>query len=79
MDRLFKVFNIYRAKNREVTQFVLLKLKINRHIEWINAEITDLNNMNIFLGYNQLVKYNPEVNLNIETIQFTRCLRECKI
>ena len=52
MDRLFKVFNIYRAKNREVTQFVLLKLKINRHIEWINAEITDLNNMNIFLGYN---------------------------
>ena len=28
----------------------------------------DLNSMNIFLGYNWLVKHNPEVNWNIGTI-----------
>ena len=33
----------------------------------------------MFLGYNQLVKHNLEVNQNTETIQFTRCPRKCKI
>jgi len=30
----------------------------------------------MFLEYDWLVKYNLEVNLNIRTIWFTRCLRE---
>jgi len=28
----------------------------------------------MFLGYNWLVKHNPEVNWKNETIKFTRCL-----
>ena len=32
----------------------------------------------MFLGYNQLVKHNPEVNWNMETIQFMRCPKICK-
>ena len=37
-----------------------------------------LNSTDMFLGYNWLVKNNPEVNLNIETIQFTKCPKSCK-
>ena len=48
-------------------------------MEKIDTVVTDLNSINIFLGYNWLVKYNPEVNWNKEIIQFTRCLKECKI
>jgi len=37
-------------------------------MEKIDIVITDLNNIDIFLGYNWLVKYNPEVNWNKEII-----------
>ena len=78
MDRSFKVFNVDGTKNGEVTQFVPLEVKINEHKEQINAVVMDLNGTDMFLGYNQLVKYNPEVDWNKETIQFTRCPRTCK-
>jgi len=79
MDRSFKVFNIDKTKNRKVMRFMLLELEINGYMEKINVVVTDLNSINMFLGYNWLVKYNPEVNLKKEIIQFTRCLKECKI
>ena len=62
MDRSFVVFNIDKTKNGKVMRFMLLELEINRYMEKINAVVTDLNSMNIFLGYNLLVKYNPELN-----------------
>ena len=37
-------------------------------MEKIDIVVTDLNSINIFLGYNWLVKYNPEVNWNKEII-----------
>ena len=79
MNRSFKVFNADRTKNREVTRFAPLELEINKHMEKINVAVTDLNSMNIFLGYDWFVKHNPEVNQNKETIQFTRYPRECRI
>ena len=33
IDKLFKVFNINRTKNREVTRFTLLELEINRYMK----------------------------------------------
>ena len=41
--------------------------------------MSDLNDIDIFLRYNQLVKHNLEINQGKETIQFTRCLKKCKI
>jgi len=79
MDRSFEVFNTDRTKNGKVTRFVLLELKINRHMEQIDIEVTDLNSIDIFLRYNWLVKHNPEVNWNTRTIWFIRYLRECRI
>ena len=68
IDRLFKVFNINRTKNREVIIFVLLKLEISRHTERIDTVVTDLNGMDMFLGYDWLVKHNLEVNWNMRTL-----------
>ena len=33
MDRSFELFNVDKTKNGEVTQFMPLKLKINRYTE----------------------------------------------
>jgi len=47
----FKVFNTDRMKNREVTRVVPLKIKINKHKEQLEAVVTDLNRMDMFLGH----------------------------
>jgi len=39
----------------------------------------DLNRTDMFLGYNWLVKHNPEVNWKNGTIKFMRCPESCKI
>ena len=52
MDRSFEVFNIDGTKNREILRFTPLKLEINKYTERINVTITDLNGIDIFLGYN---------------------------
>ena len=58
----FKVYNIDGTKNGEVTRVVLLEVEINRHKKYLEAVVTDLNSMDMFLRHDWLVKYNPEVN-----------------
>ena len=48
MDRSFKVFNIDRTKNREMTRFMLLKLEINEHTEKIDIVVINLNSIDMF-------------------------------
>jgi len=78
MDRSFKVFNVDKTKNGEVTRFTLLEVKINEHKKQIDTMVMNLNSMDMFLGYDWLVKHNPEVNWNMETIWFTRCPKYCR-
>ena len=68
MERLFKVFNGNGMKNREVTQFVPLEVEINRYKEQINTVVMDLNSIDMFLGYDWLVKHNPKVNWSTGTM-----------
>ena len=58
----FKVFNADSTKNREVTKVAPLEIKIDRHTEQLEAAVTDLDGMDMFLGHDWLVKHNPEVN-----------------
>ena len=78
MNRSFEIFNADETKNEEVIKYMLLELEINRHMEKINVAVIDLNDTDIFLEYNWLVKHNLEVNWDKETIQFIKCLRECR-
>ena len=58
----FKVFNVDRTKNREVTRVAPLEIKINGYKKQLETTVIDLNEINMFLGYDWLVKHNPEVN-----------------
>jgi len=75
----FEVFNTDGTKNGEVTKMAPLEIKINRHKEQLEVAVTDLNGTDMFLGYNWLVKHNPEVNWKNGTIKFTRCSESCKM
>ena len=76
---LFKVFNVDRTKNRELTRVALLEVKINGHKEQLEAMVMDLNGMDMFLEHDWLVKHNPEDNWKDGKIQFTRCPDSCKM
>ena len=75
----FEVFNMDGIKNREVTRVAPLEIEINRHKEQLEAAVMDLNEMDMFLEYDWLVKHNLEVNKKNGTMKFTRCLRSCKM
>ena len=62
INLLFKVFNVDRTKNREMTKMAPLEIEINGYKKQLEAAVMDLNRMNMFLGYNWLVKHNSEVN-----------------
>ena len=73
----FEVFNADGMKNREVTKVAPLEIEINSHKEKLEAVVMDLDRTDMFLGYNWLVKHNPEVNWKNGTIKFTRCPGNC--
>ena len=75
---LFEVFNMDGSKNREVSRFAPLEVKINGHREQIDIAVIYLNGMNMFLGHDWLVKHNTEVNWDKRMIQFTRCSKTCR-
>ena len=77
IDFSFKVFNADGTKNGEVTKVALLEIEINGHKEILEAVVTDLDGMDMFLGHDWLVKHNPEVNWRNGTIQFMRYLGNC--
>ena len=77
IDFAFEVFNTDRMRNGEVPKIAPLEIEINRHKKTLEAAVTDLNRIEMFLDYDWLVKYNPEVNWRNGTIRFTRCPGSC--
>jgi len=77
IDFSFEVFNADGTKNGEVTRVAPLEVEINGHKETLEAVVTNLNGMDMFLGHDWLVKHNPEVNWKNRTIKFTRCPGNC--
>ena len=49
-------------KNRSIKEFVILQLVINNHYECINLAITELGDIDLFLGYNWLKIHNPSID-----------------
>jgi len=73
----FKVFNADRTENGEVTKVASLEIKINGYKEQLEVAVTDLDGTDMFLGYDWLVKHNPEVNWKKDTKKFTRYPEQC--
>ena len=76
---LFEVFNADRTKNEEVTRVAPLEIEINSHKKQLKAAVTDLDEMDMFLDHDWLVKHNPEVNWKNGTIRITRCSGQCTV
>ena len=74
---LFEVFNADGTKNREVTKVASLEIEINRYKKTLKAAVTDLDETDMFLEHNWLVKHNLEVNWKNRIIKFTRCPGNC--
>ena len=60
-----------------MTKVAPLEIEINGHKETLEAAVTDLDGMDMFLGHDWLVKHNPEVNWKNGVIKFTRCPGNC--
>ena len=71
------MFNTDGTKNEEVTRVIPLEIKINGYKKQLEAAVTDLDETDIFLGHDWLVKHNPKVNWKNSTIRFTRCPENC--
>jgi len=73
----FEVFNTDGTKNGEVIRVASLEIEINSYKKQLEATVTDLNRIDMFLGHDWLIKHNPEVNWKNSTIRFTRCPGSC--
>ena len=62
IDFSFEVFNVDRTKNGEMIKMVPLEIEINGHKETLEAAVTDLDRIDMFLGHNWLFKHNLEIN-----------------
>ena len=51
----FEVFNADGTKNGEMTKVIPLEIEINGYKETLEAAVTDLDGMDMFLGHNWLV------------------------
>jgi len=80
LPRPFNVYNSNGSRNREKTirEFISLEINLNGHIKQIDTVVSEIKEMDLFLGHDWLVEHNPEVDWKEGVIQFTRCPGHCK-
>ena len=66
-------------KNRSIKEFAMLQLAINDYYKHIDLTITELGNTDLFLEYDWLTKYNPEIDWGQGTVFFTKYSDSCSM
>ena len=61
-------------KNRSIKKFAILQLAINNHYKCIDLTITELENTDLFLGYNWLKIHNLSIDQINVILSFNHCL-----
>ena len=64
LPKPFDVYNSDRSRNGEkiIKEFVPLEINSNGYIEQINAMVSEIKEIDLFLEHNWLVEHNPEVD-----------------
>ena len=64
LPKPFDVYNSDGSRNGEKTikEFVLLEINSNGHIKQIDVVVSEIKETDLFLGHDQLVEHNPEVD-----------------
>ena len=80
LPKPFNVYNLDGSRNGEKTirEFVPLEINSNRYIKQIDAVVSEIKEIDLFLEHDWLVEHNPEVNWKEGVIQFTRYPGHCK-
>ena len=65
-------------KNRSIKEFAILQLAINDHYKCIDVTITELGDMDLFLGYDWLKIHNPSIDQVNAILSFDYCLETCE-
>lgn len=56
-----------------------IQIDIGGHKETVNALVSDISSADVFLGYDWLVKHNPEIDWEHQEVKFSRCPNNCTI
>ena len=64
MPLVIPVYNIDSTLNKyeSIKKFATLQLAINNHYEHINLTVTELGDMDLFLGHDWLKIHNPSID-----------------
>ena len=76
-----KVLNADGSENSagRITHHTTMMMRMgNKHWEEMDFGITQLDDHDIFLGYDWLMQHNPEINWKTGAIRFSRCPEECQ-
>jgi len=81
MKTTIEIYNLDGTQNKygKIKEIVLITLEAGGHTEQINAVVSGIMEIDLFLGYDWLEKYNPEIDWKKETINFTRCPKDCHL
>jgi len=60
-------------RNRSVTEVIEINMTIGDHQELIQLSVTNLDNHDLFLGYDWLQKYNPSIDWRDSLISLKNC------
>jgi len=81
MKTTMEIYNSDGTQNRygKIKEAIPITLEAGGHMEQINAVVSGITETDIFLGYDWLEKHNPEIDWKKETINFTRCPKNCHL
>ena len=79
MPLVILVYNIDNTlnKNRSIKEFATLQLAINDHYEYIDLAVTELGDIDLFLGHNWLKIHNSSIDWVNTILSFDCCLETC--
>ncbi|KAF9441507.1 hypothetical protein P691DRAFT_649800, partial [Macrolepiota fuliginosa MF-IS2] len=64
LENPIEVINVDRTKNKKgwITDKVDIDINLGRHKETLEAVVSNVESADVFLGYDWLLKHNPEIN-----------------
>ena len=64
-------------KNRFIKEFIILQLAINNHYDLIDLAVTELRDIDLFLGHDWFKIHNPSIDWVNAILFFNHCSETC--
>jgi hypothetical protein len=82
MQKLARPIPVYNADGTlnaggAISEYVVLQLKMQDHIERLHLGVTNLRKGELFIGHEWLKHHNPSIDWTAGTLNFDRCPKTC--